>query len=45
MVKQKNIIQIFGFFYKIVKNRNGNICVFCHDFCTNWDLDLLRTSK
>ena len=27
------------------KKRNGNICVLCHKFGTNHNLDLLSTSK
>ena len=30
---------------KLQKNGNGNICILSHDFCTNWDLDLLSISK
>ena len=31
--------------YKITKNGNGNICVLCHNFWTNHNLDQLSTSK
>ena len=33
------------FFTKSQKSRNRNICVLCHNFWPNYNLDLLSTSK
>ena len=33
------------FFTKSHKDENGNICVLCHNFWANQDLDLFSTSK
>ena len=30
---------------KLQKKRSGNICIFCHNFYTNHNLDLFNTSK
>ena len=44
--KGKNTINTNeSFNTKLQKNGNGNICILSHDFCTNWDLDLLSISK
>ena len=32
-------------FTKLLKARNGKICVLCHNFLTNWDTDPFSTSK
>ena len=34
-----------SFFSKSQKNGDGNICLLCHNFWTNWYLELLSTSK
>ena len=36
---------IVRFWTKLQKNENGNICVLCHNFWTNQNLDQLSTSK
>ena len=37
--------QLNFFFTKLQKNRNGNIWILCHNFWTNYDLDLLSISN
>ena len=41
----KNIIQMSAFFTKLQQSEKGNICFLCHNFRTNYNSDLLSTSK
>ena len=43
--QKTEMLQMSVFVKNRKRKRYANICVLCHNFCTNYDLDLLSTSK